>query len=124
MARVSAQASMSLDGFIEDSSGGGFDQLFAWHGNGDAEIPSADLRWMFHVSQASADYMRESFGARSRRRSQGSPLAAQRRGPVDDGLRVPVRRRNERGLTACLILLAPADAASRYYGRHITGAAP
>lgn len=29
MARVRAQASMSLDGFIEDSAGGGFDRLFA-----------------------------------------------------------------------------------------------
>ena len=63
MATVRAQASMSLDGFIEDSSGGGFDQLFAWHGNGDVEIPSADPRLTFHVSEASAGYLRESFGA-------------------------------------------------------------
>ena len=35
---------MSLDGFIEDGSCGGFDQLFAWHNSGDVEIPSADAR--------------------------------------------------------------------------------
>jgi dihydrofolate reductase len=59
MAKVITSASMSLDGFIAGPSETGFEQLFAWHRNGDVEVPSADPRWSFRVSAASAAHLRE-----------------------------------------------------------------
>jgi len=59
MARVIADLSMSLDGFVADTS----DQvgpLFDWYGNGQVETPTADGdKWTFHTSAASAGYLRE-----------------------------------------------------------------
>lgn len=60
MARVVTQASMSLDGFIADHS----DQvgpLFDWYGNGDTEVTGADPERVFHVSAASAAYLRDAW---------------------------------------------------------------
>ncbi|MBO3750356.1 dihydrofolate reductase family protein [Streptosporangiaceae bacterium NEAU-GS5] len=58
MSKVITAASMSLDGFIAGPHETGFEHLFAWHNNGDVEIPSADTRWSFHVSEASAGHVR------------------------------------------------------------------
>jgi dihydrofolate reductase len=60
VATVTMQASMSLDGFIADPS----DQvgpLFDWYGNGDIEFTGADPDRVFHVSAASAAYLREAW---------------------------------------------------------------
>jgi dihydrofolate reductase len=60
MAKVIMQASMSLDGFIahEDDSVG---PLFDWYGNGEVPFTGADPDRVFHVSVASADYLREAW---------------------------------------------------------------
>ena len=57
MGKVIAQASMSLDGYIADPSGG-VGPLFDWYGNGDVEFTGADPDQVFRVSAASADYLR------------------------------------------------------------------
>jgi dihydrofolate reductase len=60
MGRVIVQASMSLDGFIADTK----DQvgpLFDWYGNGDVEFTGSDPDMVFHVSAASADYLRKAW---------------------------------------------------------------
>jgi hypothetical protein len=60
MGKVIAQASMSLDGFIADTS----DQagpLFDWYTNGDAEVTGhPDIR----TSPASAEYLRAAWRLR------------------------------------------------------------
>jgi len=57
MGKVIVQASMSLDGFIADTN----DQvgpLFDWFDNGDVELSGSDPSMVFHISRASADYLR------------------------------------------------------------------
>jgi dihydrofolate reductase len=57
MGKVIVQASMSLDGFIADTN----DQvgpLFDWFDNGDVEFSGSDSSMVFHISRASADYLR------------------------------------------------------------------
>ncbi len=49
--------SMSLDGFIADENDR-IDELFGWYGNGDVEVPTADERWTFRVTEASAGVLR------------------------------------------------------------------
>src|SRR2546423_12175246 len=66
MGNVITSASMSLDGFIAGPAETGFEHLFAWHRNGEIEVPSADPRWSYRVSPASAEHLREQmdgFGA-------------------------------------------------------------
>jgi dihydrofolate reductase len=58
MATVIADMTMSLDGFIADPSDG-VEHLFDWYNNGPVTIPTADSRWTFHTSEASAGPMRE-----------------------------------------------------------------
>jgi dihydrofolate reductase len=41
MSKVTAGATMSLDGYIAGPGESGFDLLFQWYGNGDVELPSA-----------------------------------------------------------------------------------
>jgi dihydrofolate reductase len=60
MGKVVADMSMSLDGFIADEHDR-VEELFGWFGNGDVEVPSADGRWTFKVSPASAGHLRPSF---------------------------------------------------------------
>jgi dihydrofolate reductase len=58
MGKVTAQASMSLDGFIADTN----DQagpLHDWYYNGDTEVPGHDFR----TSPASAGYLRAAWSA-------------------------------------------------------------
>jgi dihydrofolate reductase len=60
MATAVTQASMSLDGYIADPSGG-VGPLFDWYGNGDVEVTGADPDRVFRVSAASADYLRRAW---------------------------------------------------------------
>ncbi len=60
MGRVVTQASMSLDGFIADPSDD-VGPLFDWYGNGDVEVTGADPDRVFHVSSASAEYLRSAW---------------------------------------------------------------
>jgi dihydrofolate reductase len=57
MGRVVMGATMSLDGFIADPSGG-VGPLFDWYFNGDVEFTGADPDRVFRATQASADYTR------------------------------------------------------------------
>lgn len=60
MGKVIMQASMSLDGFIahEDDR---VDPLFEWFANGDVAFTGSDPDRVFHISKASADYLREAW---------------------------------------------------------------
>jgi dihydrofolate reductase len=60
MGSVTMQASMSLDGFIADPSDA-VGPLFDWYGNGDVEFTGADPDRVFHISAASAEYLREAW---------------------------------------------------------------
>ena len=60
MGTVTMQASMSLDGYIADPSDA-VGPLFDWYGNGDVEFTGADPDRVFHVSAASAEYLREAW---------------------------------------------------------------
>jgi dihydrofolate reductase len=60
MGLVVMQATMSLDGFIADVDDG-VGPLFDWYGNGDVEFTGADPDRVFHVSRASADYLRSAW---------------------------------------------------------------
>ena len=60
MGKVIVQASMSLDGFIADTNDE-VGPLFDWYGNGDVAFTGGDPDRVFHVSQASADYLREAW---------------------------------------------------------------
>jgi dihydrofolate reductase len=61
MGKVSAGATMSIDGFIAGPDDTGFDLLFKWYGAGDVEVPMPDSTAGVpapHVSAASADLLR------------------------------------------------------------------
>jgi dihydrofolate reductase len=57
MGKVVAALSMSLDGFVADENNG-VAELFGWYQNGDVEVPGADPCWVFHVTEASAGFLR------------------------------------------------------------------
>jgi dihydrofolate reductase len=62
MGKVSAGATMSIDGFIAGPDDTGFDLLFKWYGAGDVEVPMPDSTAGVaapHVSAASADLLRK-----------------------------------------------------------------
>ena len=61
MGKVSAGATMSLDGFIAGPNDTGFDLLFKWYGAGDVEVPMPDSTAGVptpRVSPATAELMR------------------------------------------------------------------
>lgn len=58
MAKTIANMSMSLDGFIADPHDS-VEYLFGWFGNGEVTTPTADPRWSFQTSAASATVLRE-----------------------------------------------------------------
>lgn len=58
MGNVIANMSVSLDGFVGHPVSG-VDHLHAWYGDGDVAVPTADGRWTFQVSAASAKRLRE-----------------------------------------------------------------
>jgi len=55
--KVIANAAMSLDGFVADSDDA-VGPLFDWYGNGDVAITGADPERVFHVTEATAGYLR------------------------------------------------------------------
>jgi dihydrofolate reductase len=57
MGKVIAAAAMSLDGFIADSSDA-VGPLFDWYSNGEVDITGADPGRVFHVTEATASYLR------------------------------------------------------------------
>jgi dihydrofolate reductase len=57
MSKVVAHLCMSLDGYVADPDDG-CEELFGWYSNGEVEVPSHDPRWTFHVSEASAGWLR------------------------------------------------------------------
>jgi dihydrofolate reductase len=60
MAKVIARATVSLDGFIADEADR-VGPLFDWYNNGDVPFNGGDPERVFHVSAASAAYMRETW---------------------------------------------------------------
>ncbi|MFC4018852.1 dihydrofolate reductase family protein [Micromonospora sp. GCM10011542] len=59
MTKVTTGATMSLDGYIADTSHGGFEHLFQWYGNGDVETPTANPEMTLRTSAASAAHLRD-----------------------------------------------------------------
>ncbi len=57
MGKVIAAAAMSLDGFVADTSDA-VGPLFDWYGNGDVAVTGADPDRVFHVTEATAGYLR------------------------------------------------------------------
>jgi hypothetical protein len=67
MGKVSAGATMSLDGFIAGPNDTGFDLLFKWYGAGDVEVPMPDSTAGVppsHVSPATAELLRQEIAGR------------------------------------------------------------
>lgn len=60
MTTVTASATVSLDGFIADEADA-VGPLFDWYGNGDVAFNGGDPERVFHVSAASAAYLRETW---------------------------------------------------------------
>ncbi|MBV9805137.1 MAG: dihydrofolate reductase family protein [Solirubrobacterales bacterium] len=59
MSRVIANAAMSLDGYISGPDESGFDHLFAWYGNGDVTVATAQADRTFHMTPESAAVWRQ-----------------------------------------------------------------
>jgi dihydrofolate reductase len=59
MSKVIASASMSLDGYISGPGESGFEHLFAWYGNGDVAVPTAQADRTFHMTAENARLWRE-----------------------------------------------------------------
>ncbi|MDQ0031899.1 dihydrofolate reductase family protein [Arthrobacter bambusae] len=57
MTKVVALMSMSLDGYVADLEDG-VDEVFDWYFSGDVDVPTSDPNFTFHVSPASAEYLR------------------------------------------------------------------
>jgi dihydrofolate reductase len=62
MRKVIAAAAVSLDGFVADTDDA-VGPLFDWYNNGPVELYGTDQGRPFHVTQASADYLSESWSA-------------------------------------------------------------
>ena len=61
MGKVIVGAVVSVDGFIADDHDG-VGALFDWYNNGDVAITLSDPDRVFHVSEASAEYVRREWG--------------------------------------------------------------
>jgi dihydrofolate reductase len=61
MAKVIMEAAVSVDGFIADENDR-VGPLFDWYANGDVAITAGDPDRVFHVSAASAEYIRSAWG--------------------------------------------------------------
>lgn len=57
MSKISAEMSVSADGFIADPNDD-VGPLFDWYATGPVAVPSADPRWSFQVSEPSAERLR------------------------------------------------------------------
>ena len=69
MGKVVFENSVSLDGFVagpndhpDNGLGDGGDALFAWYESGDTEFPLPGTPMVFHVSRASADFLKDEWG--------------------------------------------------------------
>jgi dihydrofolate reductase len=78
MATVVCELSMSLDGFVADPKDG-VEEVFEWYGNGPVEIRTADPDLTFHVSEASAPFVRSGFA------SLGAVVSGRRTFDLTDG---------------------------------------
>jgi dihydrofolate reductase len=61
MGKVTAELSMSLDGFVaglDDNPG----HVFDWYENGEVAFPLPGTDMVYHISQVSANYLREAWG--------------------------------------------------------------
>lgn len=66
MTEIFTSATMSLDGYIAGPDESGFDRLFRWYDSGEVTMETARPDLTFHLSPASADYVRtaiETIGA-------------------------------------------------------------
>jgi dihydrofolate reductase len=61
MGKVNTQFTMSLDGFIAGPNDE-VHQIFKWYNAGDVDFEAGGSTFVFKVSQASADYLREEWG--------------------------------------------------------------
>jgi dihydrofolate reductase len=61
MGKVTAQFTMSLDGFIAGPNDE-VDQIFRWYFSGDTDFPVASANRVFKISHASAEFLREEWG--------------------------------------------------------------
>ena len=61
MSKVTAQFTMSLDGFIAGPNDE-VDQIFRWYFSGDTDFQSSSTDPMFKISRASADLLRKEWG--------------------------------------------------------------
>ena len=61
MSKVMTGASMSLDGYVAAPADPEYAHLFAWYGNGDVAIETADETMTLHATAASAEYIRTTF---------------------------------------------------------------
>lgn len=66
MGKVFTELSVSLDGFVagpndspENPLGDGGERLFQWYSTGDTPFPLRGTEMVFHISQTSADFLRE-----------------------------------------------------------------
>ena len=62
MGKVIANAAMSLDGFVADTDDA-VGPLFDWYSNGDVAITGADPDRVFHVTEATAGYLRATWAS-------------------------------------------------------------
>lgn len=62
MGKVIAEFTMSLDGFIAGPNDE-VDRIFRWYSSGDTEFPVQDTPMVFKISRASAELLREQWGA-------------------------------------------------------------
>ncbi|MBE2315178.1 dihydrofolate reductase family protein [Solirubrobacter sp. CPCC 204708] len=58
MTKITAGASVSIDGYISGPDESGFEHLFAWYGNGDITIETADPDLPLNVTEPSAAHIR------------------------------------------------------------------
>src|SRR4051812_35093680 len=58
MTKITAGATMSLDGYIAGPEESGFDLLFQWYGNGDVAIPTTNPELTFSLTPESAEHVR------------------------------------------------------------------
>ena len=61
MGKVTAQFTMSLDGFIAGPNDE-VDKIFRWYFSGDTDFPVASANRVFKISRASAEFLREEWG--------------------------------------------------------------
>jgi dihydrofolate reductase len=60
LGKITTELSMSLDGFIAHADDS-VDHLFDWYNDGEIEVKTADPRWTFRTSEASANHIRDNF---------------------------------------------------------------